>query len=117
MNRGFGLIEILIALVVVAVAGTVLYTYVMSATRAVETVKEQQPLAGAKVAADVVTLGTIRTVVETYRSEHGDLPADKAAVLALLPAPPRFQCGGNDFEYDAAGGTLSLLIHDAGACR
>jgi len=117
VNRGFGLIEILIVLVVVALAGTFLYKYVMSTTATVETLKDQRPLAGAKLAADVATLGTIRTTLETYRSEHGALPADKAAVLALLPAPPRFQCSGNDFQYDPAGGTLSLLINDPGSCQ
>ena len=88
MNRGFGLIEILIALVVVAAAGTLLYTYFKSTTRTMETIKEQAPLAGAKV-----------------------------AVLAILPAPPRFQCLGNDFEYDGATGSLTLLIANAGDCR
>jgi len=117
VNRGFGLIEILIALVVVALAGTLLYKYVISTTRTVETMKEQRPLAGAKLAADVATLGTIRPVLETYRSEHGALPPDKASVLTILPAAPRFQCSGNDFEYDAAGGTLSLLINDPGSCQ
>jgi len=117
VNRGFGLIEILIVLVVVALAGTFLYKYVMSTTATVETLKDQRPLAGAKLAADVATLGTIRTTLETYRSEHGALPADKAAVLALLSAPPRFQCSGNDFQYDPAGGTLSLLINDPGSCQ
>ena len=117
MNRGFGLIEILIVLVVVALAGTLLYKYVLSTTRTVETMNEQRPLAGAKLAADVATLGTIRTTLEVYRSEHGAPPADKAALLALLPAAPRFQCTGNDFHYDASGGTLSLLINDPGACQ
>ena len=117
MNRGFGLIEILVVLVVVALAGTLLYKYVMSTTRTVETMKVQRPLASASLAADVATLGTIRTTLETYRSAHGTLPADKAAVLALLPAAPRFQCSGNDFQYDASGGTLSLLINDPGSCQ
>jgi len=117
VNRGFGLVEILIVLVVVALAGTLLYKYVLSTTRTVETMNEQRPLAGAKLAADVATLGTIRTTLEAYRSEHGALPADKAALLALLPAAPRFQCNGNDFQYDASGGALSLLINDPGACQ
>jgi len=117
VNRGFGLIEILIVLVVVALAGTLLYKYMLSTTRTVETMNEQRPLAGAKLAADVATLGTIRTTLEAYRSEHGGPPADKAALLALLPAAPRFQCTGNDFHYDASGGTLSLLINDPGACQ
>ena len=117
MNRGFGLIEILIALVVVAAAGTLLYTYFKSTTRTMETIKEQAPLAGAKVAADVATLSVIRSVLDAYNNERGALPADKAAVLAILPAPPRFQCLGNDFEYDGATGSLTLLIDNAGDCR
>lgn len=117
MSRGIGLIEILIVLVLMAVAGALLYKYVMSTARTVETLKEQRPLAAAKLAADVATLGVIRSALDAYRSEHGAPPADKAAVLAILPAAPRFQCSGNDFEYDAAGGTLSLLINDPGNCQ
>src|SRR5262249_57084094 len=101
----------------VAGAGRLLYKCVLSTTRTVETMKEQRPLAGAKLAADVAPLGTIRTTLEVYRSEHGAPPADKAALLALLPAAPRFQCSGNDFQYDPSGGTLSLLINDPGACQ
>jgi len=39
-----------------------------------------------------------------------------AGVLALLAAPPRFQCPGNDFEYDAGTGRLRLLIQDPARC-
>jgi len=39
-----------------------------------------------------------------------------ATVLGLLMAPPKFQCAGNDFEYDPASGTLSLTITDDARC-
>jgi hypothetical protein len=29
---------------------------------------------------------------------------------------PKFQCAGNDFEYDPATGALQLLITDSGRC-
>src|SRR2546427_11759294 len=75
VNRGFGLIEILIVLVVVALAGTFLYKYVMSTTATVETLKEQRPLAGAKLAADVAPLGTHRPTVRTHCRGHRGPPA------------------------------------------
>jgi hypothetical protein len=31
-------------------------------------------------------------------------------------APPRFQCAGNDFEYDPATGALRLTITDDARC-
>lgn len=114
--RGFGLVQILLALVVVAVCGAVLYKYVASTARTVENLKEQRPLAGTKLVADQATLGTIRTAVQGYYGEHGQWPADKDAVLALLPGPPRFQCAGNDFEYDPAGGQVRLLMTDPARC-
>src|SRR5262249_60790116 len=101
----------------VAGRDTFLNTYVLSPTCRGETMKEQRPLAGAKLAPAVAPLGTTRPTLEVYRSEHGAPPADKAALLALLPAAPRFQCSGNDFQYDPSGGTLSLLINDPGACQ
>lgn len=58
-----------------------------------------------------------RPPAQTYRGAHGEWPADKAAVIALLPAPPRFQCAGNDFEYDPAGGTVRLGVDDPARCQ
>jgi prepilin-type N-terminal cleavage/methylation domain-containing protein len=111
--RGFGLVEILIVLVVVAVAGAVLYQYFASTTRTVEKMQQERPLATAKVAADQASLGTIRSALQMYHAQHDQWPADKAAVLALLPGPPRFQCAGSDFEYDPTTGEVRLLSDPA----
>jgi hypothetical protein len=55
--------------------------------------------------------------LQTYRATNeGKLPPDKSAVAALLAGPPRFQCPGNDFDYDAASGTLRLTITDPNRC-
>jgi prepilin-type N-terminal cleavage/methylation domain-containing protein len=115
-QRGFGLVEILLVLVVVAVAGAVLYRYVGSTARTVEKIQEERPLARSKLAADQATLDSFQGVLRAYFAEHGRWPADRAAVLALLPGPPRFQCVENDFEYDPASGTLRLLITDSARC-
>jgi type II secretory pathway pseudopilin PulG len=115
-QAGLGLIEIVLALAVVAIAGVVLYHYVSSTQRTVETLQERRPLAHARLAADQATLATIQTLLRAYQAQHGRWPGDRAAVLALLPSAPRFQCVGNDFEYDAAGGFLRLLITDPGRC-
>jgi hypothetical protein len=54
--------------------------------------------------------------VQTHYVQQGQWPADKAAVLAILNAPPRFQCAGNDFEYEPAGGQVRLQIDDPARC-
>jgi len=55
-------------------------------------------------------------LVDAYRAQNDTWPADRDAVLALLASPPRFQCAGNDFDYDPASGALSLRVADAGRC-
>ena len=115
-QRGFGLIEILIVVAVVAVAGYVLMQYVGSTTKAVETLQQDRPLDRARLAADRATLASIQGVVRNYQAEKGQWPPDKATVVGLLMAPPAFQCAGNDLEYDPASGTLSLTITDDSRC-
>ena len=115
-ERGIGLVEILIVLVIVAVAGGLLWGYFGSTARTVEQIQEQRPLAHAKLAADQATLASIKSLVDASRAQNDTWPADRDAVLALLAAPPRFQCAGNDFEYDPASGGLSLRVTDAGRC-
>lgn len=115
-ERGIGLIEILIVLVIVAVAGGLLWGYLGSTARTVEQIQEQRPLAHAKLAADQATLASIKSLVDASRAQNDTWPADRDAVLALLASPPRFQCAGNDFDYDPASGALSLRVTDAGRC-
>lgn len=115
-EQGGGLIEIIIVLAVVAVAGYLLFQYFGSTAKTVEKLQEERPLAHAKLAADQATLDAIKGLVQAYQAQNGRWPADKAAVLGLLTAPPRFQCPGNNIEYDAATGALRLAITDAGRC-
>jgi type II secretory pathway pseudopilin PulG len=115
-ERGLGLIEIVIVLLVVALAGVALHRYLGTTARSVEQLQRERPLAQGKVVADQAALGTVRTALQLYRAQHERWPEDKAAVLALLPAPPRFQCPGNDFDYDPADGSVRLRIQDPAAC-
>jgi prepilin-type N-terminal cleavage/methylation domain-containing protein len=115
-QRGFGFIEIVIVLAVVAVAGYLLLQYFGSTAKIVEKFQEERPLTHARFAADQATLGVIQGMVRAYQATNGQWPADKAAVVGLLASPPRFQCAGNDFEYDPASGALRLLIADANSC-
>lgn len=115
-QRGFGLIEILLVLVVVAFAGALIWKYVGSTAKTMEKFQEERPLANARLAADRATLDSVQGVLRNYYAENSRWPADKAAVIALLQSPPRFQCAGNDFEYDPASGTLTLVITDSGKC-
>lgn len=113
---GMGLIELLIVLVVVAVAGGVLYSYFGSTARTLEQVQQQRPTDHARLAADQMTLSTVRTALQVYQAQNGRWPPDRDAVLGLLAGPPRFQCAGNDFDYDAASGAVRLRIDDAARC-
>ncbi|PYM38474.1 MAG: hypothetical protein DME12_20890 [Candidatus Rokuibacteriota bacterium] len=115
-QRGFGLIEILLVLVVVALAGFLLVRYLGSTARTVEMIQEERPIAHARLSADQATLVSVQAMVRAHHAQNGQWPADKAAVLTLLQSPPRFQCAGNDFEYDPVSGDLRLLIADAARC-
>ena len=115
-QRGFGLIEILIVVAVVALTGYVLMQYVRSTAKTAEQLQQDQPLERTRLAADRATLTSLEGLVRSYQAEKGQWPPDKATVLGLLMAPPKFQCGGNDLEYDPVSGTLSLTITDDSRC-
>jgi type II secretory pathway pseudopilin PulG len=108
--------ELLLVLAVVAVAGFVLMRYVGATATTVERLQKERPLGQARLAADQATLASIETVVRGYHARHGQWPADRAAVLALLAGPPRWQCAGNDLDYDPARGTLALRIVSPDGC-
>ncbi len=115
-QRGIGLIEILLVVAVVAVAGFFLMRYMTSTATMVEKLQEDKLLTQARLTADQGTLRSIQSLVRAYQAQHGRWPPDRAVVLALVDVPPRFQCPGNDFEYDPASGTLRLVIADPGRC-
>lgn len=115
-QRGFGYIEIIIVVAIVAVAGFLLMRYVSTTAKTVETLQQDRPLARAKLAADQATLTSVQGLVSHYKTEKGQYPPDKTAVLGLLVSPPKFQCPGNDFEYEPATGALSLTITDDTRC-
>jgi len=115
-QRGFGFIEIVIVMAVVAVAGFLLMQYFSSTAKTVEKLQQDRPLARTKLAADQATLTSVQGLVRNYQAEKGQWPPDKATVLGLLASAPRFQCPGNDFEYEAATGALSLTITDDARC-
>ncbi|HEU5197340.1 MAG TPA: type II secretion system protein [Methylomirabilota bacterium] len=115
-QRGFGLLEILIVVAVVALGGYFLMQYVGSSAKSVETLKQERPIDRSRLAADRATLTAMQGAVRTYQAEKGQWPPDKDAITGLLNAPPRWQCAGNDFEYDPATGTLSLTITDDARC-
>lgn len=115
-SRGLGLVEIAVVLVVVAILGAVLYQYLASTARTVETVQAERPLSQARLAADRATLAAIRSTLQIYHSQHGAWPSSKEAIAALLNPPPAFQCEGNGYTYDPATGAVALLVDDPGRC-
>ncbi len=115
-ERGFGLVEIAVALVVVAIVGSVLYAYLASTTRTLETVQEERPLSRARLAADRATLTAIRSSLQAYYGQRGEWPPNKEAVAALMSPPPAFQCTGNDYTYDPATGEVTMLVDDSARC-
>ena len=114
--RGFGYIEIVIVMAVVAVAGYLLMQYFTSTAKTVEKMQQDRPLARAKLAADQATLTSVQGLVRSYQADKGQFPPDKATVVGLLASPPRFQCPGNDFDYAPATGSLGLTINDDSRC-
>ena len=115
-ERGFGLIEILIVVVVIALGGYFVMQYVGASAKSVETLKQERPIDRSRLAADRATLAVVQNAVRFYQAEKGQWPPDKATVLGLLVAPTAFQCAGNDFEYDPTTGTVSLAITDDTRC-
>ena len=115
-QRGFGFIEIVIVLAVVALAAFFLVQYVGSTARTTETLQRERPIDRSRLAADRATLASVQARVRAYHAETGQWPPDRAAVVGLLMGPPTFQCRGNDLEYDPASGTLTLAITDDARC-
>src|SRR5262245_41047672 len=115
-QRGFGFIEIIIVAAVVAVAGFLLMQYFTSTAKTVEKLQQDRPLARTRLAADQATLASVQGLVRNYQAEKGQWPPDKSSVLGLLVAAPRFQCPGNDFDYEPTTGALSLTITDDSKC-
>ncbi len=116
-QRGLGLIEIAVVLVVVAVAGAFLYKYMGSTAKTMEKFQEERPLGHARLAADQATLAAMVGALRTYQATHdGKWPPDKSAAAALMAGPPRFQCAGGDFAYDPATGAVSLTVTDPLRC-
>jgi prepilin-type N-terminal cleavage/methylation domain-containing protein len=115
-QHGFGLVEILVVAVILAVVGAFLYQYFLSTTQTVETIQQQKPLSAARLAADRATVAAIRTSLQLYYGQHGAFPPSKDAVSTLLNPPPSFQCEGNDYRYDSTSGQVTLVIDDATRC-
>ena len=115
-QRGFALIELVLALLVVAVASAGIYAYLEATKKSLETLDAARPINYAAVTADMATLAAIQTQVTLYQAQHGRWPPSREAVLGLLRPPPRFQCAGNDFTYDPPSGALALVTTDPGRC-
>jgi prepilin-type N-terminal cleavage/methylation domain-containing protein len=115
-RSGFGLVEILVVAVILAVVGAFLYQYFVSTTKTVETIQQQKPMSAARLAADRATVAAIRTSLQLYFAQHGAYPPSKDVVATLLNPPPSFQCEGNDYRYEPATGLVTLVIDDASRC-
>ena len=116
-QRGISIVEILLVLLVAAVACGALYAYVGQTQKSLETMNTARPQGHARLAADLATLAAIRNQLDFYYSTHGQRPVSKAAAVAVLNPPPRFQCAGNDFTYDPTSGAISLVIMDPAGCN
>lgn len=115
-QSGFGLVEMLVVVVFLAIAGAFLYQYFVSTTKTVETIQQQKPLSAARLAADRATVAAMRTSLQLYFGQHGGYPPSKDVVATLLNPPPSFQCEGNDFRYEPSTGLVTLVIDDADRC-
>ena len=116
-ERGFGLIEILLALAIAAVLVTVLYnTYFGPTQKALERLQTERPLSQARLASDRATLTALRSAPQLYRAQNGQWPPSKETLAGLVSPPPHLQSAGNDLAYDPATGQITLLIDDADRC-
>ncbi|MBI2461295.1 MAG: hypothetical protein HYV61_07380 [Candidatus Rokubacteria bacterium] len=115
-TRGIGVLELVTARLVAAVAAAGLLTYFRSTEEAVKSVTEEKVLERSRLVADRSTAGALRAAVTVYFGREGRFPPDKAAVDALVHPPPAFQCPGNDYTYDPAPGTITLAINDLARC-
>jgi len=101
-QRGLGLIEVAVVLVVVAVAGALLYKYMGSTAKTMEKFQEERPLAHARLAADRATLAAINHPVVAHGQlrpellEQSHLPVsgrDPLDRLDLATTPRPARCG------------------------
>ena len=116
-QRGFGFIEIIIVVAIVAVAGFLLMQYFSSTAKTVEKLQQDRPLARSRLAADQATLTSVQGLVTAYRAEKGQNPPDKAAVLGLLVSPPEIPVSRERLRLRARRpAALSLTITDDARC-
>jgi prepilin-type N-terminal cleavage/methylation domain-containing protein len=116
-QRGFGLVEILLALAIVSVLMMVVYnTYLAPTQKALERFQAERPLSQARLATDQATLLALRSAAQLYRAQNGQWPASKEILVGLVQPPPQLQCGGNDLAYDPATGQITLLVNEPGRC-
>jgi prepilin-type N-terminal cleavage/methylation domain-containing protein len=115
-ERGLSLVEIAIALLVVAVASAGLYAYLAQTKKTLEAVHSGQVVGHVRLTADLATLAAIRNQLDLYYASHGQWPASKEASVGALATPPRFQCPGNDYTFDPSSGAITLLIMDPSRC-
>jgi prepilin-type N-terminal cleavage/methylation domain-containing protein len=116
-HRGLSLVEVVLVLLVVAVAGAGLYAYLGETKKSLDTLKTERPINHARLAADLATLAGIRNQLDVYYASHGQWPQSREAVASLLRPAPGFQCAGNDYTYDPATGAVGLVnMDDPGRC-
>lgn len=115
-ERGIGVVELVIALLVAAGVVAIILAYLRSTEETVKTVTEQKPQAQSRLLADRGTAAALRGAVSIYFGREGKFPPDKAAVDALVSPPPAFQCPGNTYTYDPATGKITLAINDLAGC-
>jgi hypothetical protein len=109
-------VEVVLVLLVIAVAGAALYAYLGETKKSLEMMNTGRPLNHGRLAADLATLSAIRNQLDVYYAGRGQWPPSREAVAALLSSAPRFQCAGNDYTYDPASGAVGLVIMDPSRC-
>ncbi len=115
-ERGFGFIELLVVLIMLAVMGVVVLNYFRATEQTAKTMTEQAPFAQSRLATDLATAAALRTAVTLYLSREGKYPPDKRTVDSLVQSAPVFQCPGNTYTYDPESGQIALAITDPARC-
>lgn len=104
-QRGVTLVELMVVVAIIAIIAAIALTLYQNV---------QQK---AKLAADQGTAASLRSAVAIYYGrKNGNFPPDKSTLNTLVSPAPTWQCAGQDYEYSATNGKVTLTVNDAASC-
>jgi prepilin-type N-terminal cleavage/methylation domain-containing protein len=103
-ERGVTLIELMVVVAIIAIIAAIAITLYQDVQKK------------AKLAADQGTIAALRSAIAIYYGRHnGTFPAGGDLNTLVVPSP-NWQCAGNDYDYTATNGKLTIQINDVANC-